>query len=633
MSASTVPAAVPEPNNNPGSTTGTTPQSTPSPGLFASMVAPVEPARPTFDLTPATVGQADTGGGTGLSAEGVSSASFNDENGTPKGAGSDTKDTGSGKQQTRIWRAWLVAGATRWGRGGGTANKRLDMRKARAQAQQVKETRTVTINRTPAGPSGGGRGSGASGGAGGKGLSGKSGTGGGATGPKNTGPAAKNDTRGPSNRSGDTNAGPSGRGTKGGSGGAGAGSGRGPSGGAGTKNAPVPKQQKPTKSDNGPAPKPLKASTGTDQKAAKPSPGSSGSAGAKGTAGAAGKDGAAPKAPAPAKGTRTPAPKTTGTDTGAAKDAKDKTDSPGRKTTGSETAKGTSGAPAPIGRKWSLTKGDKTAKTSPDKPAASGDKKPDTSNTKPGPKAADPKAATADGTRTTTPGKRLLTKESRETGYRDGTRAAKVAAHAQAYGHGVKDGWADTMAAADREKTALDHAHAARQQARQETPVTTATSADHQNTDPTPIEVQSVSKTHVLLGDGSSRASMTRGEVRSLKGFERRLEERASTLTNRAEQTRGLKAHAEEQAMQATRLLDAARSAEAGDKYIGTLTRLQEAAKGQAVKADEIHKQSMRGAEHCRTTLANVQTRYGGIYQAVVDSPETSPAELDFYQG
>ncbi|MER5277794.1 hypothetical protein ABT025_18825 [Streptomyces sp. NPDC002809] len=639
MSASTVPAAVPEPNNNASTTSGTPPQNAPGPGLFASMVAPVEPARPTFDLAPATIGQADTEGGTGLPAEGISSASFNDEKGTLNGAGSDTKDSSTGKQQTGIWRAWLIAGATRWGRGGGTANKRLDMHKARAQAQQVKETRTVTLNRTPTGQSGGGRSAGAPGG---KGLNGKSSTSGGPQGSKNAGPAAKNDNRGPSNRSGNTNAGTSGRGTKGGTGGAGAGADRGPSRGTATKNGPTPKQQKPAKPDNTPTPKPTKTRTDTDQRATKPSPGSpagaKGTAGAAGAAGAAGKDGAAPKIPAPAKDTPASKPKVTGT--GTAKGAKDETDSPGRKTTGGETAKDTDGAPTPTGRKWSLVKGDKTAKTIPDKPAAPRDKKPDTANHKPDPKAADPKPAPAAGTKTdkpadqtqdTTPGKRLLTKGSRETGYRDGTRAAQATAHVKAYRDGVKDGWTDTMATADREKTSLDHAHAARQQARQETPVTTATSTDRQTTDPIPVH--SVSKTHVFLGDGDNRASMTRGEVRSLKSFERRLEERATTLTSRAEQTRSLKAHAEEQATQANRLLEAARSAKAGAKYIGTLTRLQEAAKGQAAKADEIHKQSLRGAELCRTTLANVQARYGGIYQAVIDSPETSPAELDFYEG
>ncbi|MFF2411876.1 hypothetical protein [Streptomyces sp. NPDC058092] len=609
MSASTVPAAVPEPNNNPGTTTGTTPQNTPSPGLFASMVAPVEPARPTFDLTPATVGQADTGGGTGLPTEGVSSASFNNENSTPKGASSDAKDTGSSKQQTGIWRAWLVAGATRWGRGGGTANKRLDMRKARAQAQQVKETRTVTVNRSPAGGAGG-RGSDASGPAGGKGLSSKGRADGATKGTqKNTGPGAKDNSRqGPAGRSGNTGPGPSGRGNAGGGGGA-----------AGTKNGPIPKQPKPAKPDTT-APKQPKSSNGTDVKNGKSTSSTGGKGGAKGsagTAGKAGKDGASPK---PSAATKDPAK-------AAAKEAKD--------------------SPAPKDRKkLSLIKDTKTAKTN-DKTSSGTDtgagEKPGTSKDKPADKPATDEKATPDGKKkidtpagektTTTDGKPFTTKPSRETGYRDGTRAARATAHAKAYRDGVKDGWADTIEAADREKTRLDQAHQDRKNARQETPVTTATSADHQNTDPTPIEVQSVSKTHVLLGDGSSRASMTRGEVRSLKGFERRLEERATTLANRAEQTRGLKAHAEEQAMQATRLLDAARSAEAGDKYIGTLTRLQEAAKGQAVKADEIHKQSMRGAEHCRTTLANVQTRYGGIYQAVVDSPETSPAELDFYQG
>ena len=164
--------------------------------------------------------------------------------------------------------------------------------------------------------------------------------------------------------------------------------------------------------------------------------------------------------------------------------------------------------------------------------------------------------------------------------------------------------------------------------------MTLATSTDHHpTTDPTPIPVDHVSSTHVFLGEGAHQASMPRVEIRSLKAFERRLEEQATRLDTRAEQTRGLKAHADQQAQDAGRLVEAARSAEAGAKYIGTLTRLQEAAQIQAAQADEIHKRALRGAEHCRTTLNNAQTRYGGIYQAVVDSPETSPAELDFYKG
>lgn len=161
-----------------------------------------------------------------------------------------------------------------------------------------------------------------------------------------------------------------------------------------------------------------------------------------------------------------------------------------------------------------------------------------------------------------------------------------------------------------------------------------ATSADHhQNTDPAPIPVKEVTSTHVVLGDGADRASMPRSEVRSLKGYERRLETRTTVLAKRAEQTRGLKAHADQQAQQATRLLEAARGVKGGDKLVGTLTKLQEAAQVQAGQAEEIHKRSVRAAENCRTVLSTVKTRYGGMYQAVVDSPETEPAEFAFYKG
>ncbi|MEE1812729.1 hypothetical protein PUR32_43095, partial [Streptomyces sp. BE133] len=251
---------------------------------------------------------------------------------------------------------------------------------------------------------------------------------------------------------------------------------------------------------------------------------------------------------------------------------------------------------------------------------------------------------------------------SREAGYRDGTRAARATAHAKAYRDGVKDGWTDTNEAAGREKARLDQAHADRKNARKDQNMTygkaveydgggfhpistdgsngtriyidgssTGASVPHQA--PTPIPVKNVTGKRVFLGDGAHWASMTRGEVRSVKSFERRLEERATGLDKAVEQTRNLKAHADTQARQATRLLEAARSAKGGEKYIGRLTKLQEAAQAQAAQAEEIQKRAMRAAEKCRAAISNIQARYGGIYQAVVDSPETAPAELAFYKG
>ena len=161
---------------------------------------------------------------------------------------------------------------------------------------------------------------------------------------------------------------------------------------------------------------------------------------------------------------------------------------------------------------------------------------------------------------------------------------------------------------------------------------TQATSADHHKTLPQPIGVTQVTANTIHLGDGAQRDSMSRGEVRSLKGFERRLDDKSQTMAKVSETTRSLKAHAGEQVQKATQLLEQALAVEGGDKLASALAKYRDIAKVQEMKADELHTRAVRGAEGCRVVLANVETRYGGIYKAVVDSPETTPAELDFYK-
>ncbi|MFD1278071.1 hypothetical protein ACFQ51_57000, partial [Streptomyces kaempferi] len=74
----------------------------------------------------------------------------------------------------------------------------------------------------------------------------------------------------------------------------------------------------------------------------------------------------------------------------------------------------------------------------------------------------------------------INTQESRETGYRDGTRVAKVTAHVKAYRDGFADGHTDTTEAADREKARLDQAHQDHKQKPEEQQVpAAASSADH----------------------------------------------------------------------------------------------------------------------------------------------------------
>lgn len=614
MSSSAVPAPVPDPN------------STPAPGLLASMLAPVDPARTAFSLTPQTA----TNHADGTPAEGaandVSSDAFHGDDSTQQGG-----DTASGKEAGKapqgVVRAWLLAGAERWRKGAGVNVKRLEVKAAQARAHQVKETRQVTtspspgINRPTNSPAKGpkGSGSGGAGGGSGKSLSSKSGPAGGGAGKSPTN-SSSNGTAGagrtpspsgaggrtPSNKTSDRRL-PKQRESKT-NGPAGPGGGmKNTTQGGGTGSSGTGDRKGPSKGGLSPG------ATGT---------GTKGAAGGTGGKGAAGKDGAST-----APGDKPSKPNLTKDNVGKADSSSSKTpatpdptpkkrQAPGATPNAGKDTKGnkpTTAEKATTGEKDTTGKPTSTGKT--------------TAPTTPSPSSTAPKTVP-------TPGTKIDTRKSRETGYRDGTRGALATAHVKAYTHGVKDGWTDTTEAAAREKARLDKAHTDRLTARQETPVPLATSTDHHQTnDATPIPVDNVTSTHVILGEGAHRTSMTRGEVRSVKDHERRLEEQATRLTSRAEQTRGLKAHADQQAQQATRLLEAARSAKGGDKYIGALTKLEEAAKVQAGKAEEIYTRAIRGAEQCRTALSNVQARYSGIYQAVVDSPETQPAELAFYQG
>ncbi|WP_399553832.1 hypothetical protein OG473_39870 (plasmid) [Streptomyces anulatus] len=691
MSADAAPAAATTPSIAIPPAPNTAPTATgagPRQGLLASMVAPVEPARPTFALDPAAAAQGPSQGGTDVPAGGVSSAAFHDTT-TPADTKTDsTSREGAGKPKQGMIRALVLAAATRWAKGGGTANKRLDMHKARAQADQVKETRQVTVNRSPGtgGGTGPGKGSGAGGGrrskgsgagsvggsangAGGKSLdrkssggtknSGSTGPNGtknsGSTGPKNntsptkgpknpSAPDKGGNTRGPSGASGF-----SGRGDTGRFGGGGSGGGKNTGGGR-TDSATTPKPAKTkdtpesTPKHTAPAPK-GSGKTGTGGGAA--------ASGAKGSAGSTGKPGKDGKA--------TPAPKGPSADGGTnTKDAPAGTRIPKQTTTNDKntTGKNTGDTAKDTKSKPDLTKDQKpkdpTAKTSdtPDKP--------DPASKTPGDeKQPAGKAATADAS-----GNPLATQPARETGYRDGARAGKAAAHVRAYRDGIKDGWADTLDAADHEKAQLNQAHADRKNSRKDQNMARgkvveydqgsglhAISGDGSNgvrilidgpnsegldRNPDraqPVKVTGIDAKNLHLGDGASRTTISRGEVRSLKQFERRLESRLTTLQKTADTTKQLQAHAEGQAQQAQKLLEQAKGVKGGDKLATALSRLTEDAKKQATEAGEIHKRAVRSADACAAALTNVATRYGGMYQAVVDSPETIPAEFAYYQG
>lgn len=149
---------------------------------------------------------------------------------------------------------------------------------------------------------------------------------------------------------------------------------------------------------------------------------------------------------------------------------------------------------------------------------------------------------------------------------------------------------------------------------------------------PQPVPVAGVDSTHVHLGDTAARPTISRGEVRTLRNFQQQLQGKTDRMTMVAEATRTLEDHANEQAKQITQLLEQARGVKGGDKLVAALSTLADAAQVQATKAAEIHKRAVRSSEACKALHANTETRYGGIYKAVIDSPEAAPAVMNFYR-
>ncbi|MGV9278074.1 hypothetical protein [Streptomyces griseosporeus] len=660
MASDTAPAAVPAPTDPPAHSASGTPAgpAQQAVGALTSLLAPVEPARTAqFTITPVTGDPTAADGAAAADVSGTSSAAFHTPTDTPEASDTSTSGAGKQKQQMGIARAWLLAGAERWRKGAEARLKRLDIQKAKASAfkesRQVREsvnraekfvggnTNSGTSSKTAAdksssakthsSPQGGKNGSGSrsngsSGGGGGRGPAGPknhaTGHGGGHTG----------------GRGGSSGSGPSG------SSGAGRGGGR--------KNEPSPGSNTPANSSGGKAPagssggKTPASGTGGGGSSAKPGP-----AGAPGPAGKdapRSKDGdskptATPKA-APASGTAPGA---------AAKDAangKDKT-GPDARAGALDSAGEQKGArprislrkkdkPAPANTPG--TAGD-TGKDAPaDRKGDQVDASKDTRDSKGAPtngskNTLGSKTDTADTSDTTPKPRGLDTQASREAGYRDGSRAARVTAHVEAWRDGVKDGWTDTREAAAADKHRLDQAHADRKAARttpeKDKPVSgTPTSAHYHPPAATPIPVTGTTPTHIHLGAGAARTSMARGEVRTLKNFKDRFRTKSDAMTRVAEATKTLHAHAEHQAKEVTRLLEQAKGVKGGDKLIDALLKVEEAAKVQAGKAQEVHKRALRGAEACKTVLANVNTRYGDIYRAVVDSDTTAPADMTYYK-
>lgn len=603
MATNTVPAAAPGPPDPPAQAPANATTGQPPKSFLAAMVAPVEPARPTSDPVPAGGAGEVTPGLDGVldrSAPGVSSASFR---GAAEEAAKASDPTGA-RAKKSIWKEFWLAAATRWAKGGGAANKRLDLAKARAQAKahQVKENRTTTVaksgglpvrntggsgagtnkgsdksgnnssghktNGSSRGASGGGRG--LAGGSGNNGSGSGAGRGsGGAGGGKDSGSSPKQSK---GNQTADGAGGRGGRSSNG-SGGTGSDSGKKNSGSSWSTDGKDGQSLAPASGG--------KSGGKPDAKGSGNSPAGKGAGGPAGKAGAAGKDGAAGKAGS-------------GTDSKGPKDSTDPKDS---------------------SKKVNLTKDPKDPKD---------------------PKAGDPNSknnGTGKGHQPV-PQKTPLEK-ARETGHGDGTKARRVVDHVVAYKDGVVDGWGDEKTKNEKEHDRLDKAHDTHKPKTGDSPkpiIVTEKGDDGVTTDVKPLNVKTIDANTLTLDTaGGVRGTVGRRELRNFKQYERKLEAKETVLQKIAEACAQLQKQAEDEATDCQRLAEQGKGVKGGEKLVATLDRLAEAAKNQAVEAAELTKRAQRAAEMCKVVLTNIQTRYAPLYQAVVDSDEIKPGEMRFY--
>ncbi|MFC7794613.1 hypothetical protein [Streptomyces cinereoruber] len=626
MAANTAPVAVP----NPGQQPPTTPATNTGGGLLGSLFTPVAPARQAAHMTAPGTPATTTGGATVMS-----SAAFHNLPAPPGNNGKGAPQTGSPsspKSREGVVRALLLAFAERWKKGAGANIKRLEIEKVRA-AGEAATARTQQVNhKTPA--------------------------------PKtpqvpNRAPAPKPTPSPKPPQTPPTRTGPAPK----------------------PAPAPAPKTPAPNRAP-APGPAPKQPSPNTPNRTPAP----------KNTAPAPSPKTPAP-APAPAPKTvkpqsqlttTTPAPnpKTTPAktppaplktkDDKASSSIRDKSIKNNTQTSSKNDSSNTSGVkdtkhPGPKTPRPADSKSSTPNSTTPtpapgttnDKASGTGKDTAKTATKVPEPRK--PTTPAKDSDKTTTPPTKpsqttapknpgpLFTRPARETGYRDGTRVARTAAKGKAYKDGVKDGWDAVMETATTEKTLLDHARDLRKHNRKDPtvptpaapvippkptvpPKPTNTPASAPAPAGTPLSVTGADKTHIHLDDSATRPSLARGEVRNLKSFERRLTARHTELQAVAERTKSLAQHAEDQAAQITRLMEQAKAVKGGEKVTGALSRVQEAVNLQATRAQELHQRAVRAADSTRAVLTNVATRYSGIYQAVVDSDETAPAELSFYR-
>ncbi|MER7042742.1 hypothetical protein [Streptomyces microflavus] len=602
-----VPAGPPDPPAAPDASTA--PASTGDTGIMAALMAAVEPARPVTATAGARpegddpAAKADPDGVMDRSSPGVTSEQFR----APEdltGAGSDAAGA---QHKEGVFKTLIRAGATRWAKGGGTANKRLDLEKARAGAHQVKEARTTTVMKSP-------------------GLPTRNGSGGAGGGGHNSGGNSGRNAGRNSTGNGSTGTGRGGSGGTTGSGGRGS-SGSNGSGGSGS---------------GGGSPRETSLKRPKDS-AGKEKDGSSGNAGSGGKAGKNGKAGASGNGGGSTSGG------SSGGNSGTSKEKADQGKGAKADLTkggGGQGSGGSSGSSGGSGKN-----GGSSGSSGSGKPGSSGSGGGSGSSGSSGKSGGSGRNGAA-GHSSNGTGNRTPLQRSRETGHGDGSAVRDVVDHVKAYAQGTKDGYQDKKVENGKEHARLDKAHsdhkAKKQDPKQDDSKqqgTTVTGPSGQtiviappergddgvSTDVKPLLVKEIDANTLNLGTDGARGTVSRKELRNFKQYERKLEAKENHLIKVADACKQLEAAAEDEAKDCQELADQARAVESGEKLAAKLTRLADAAKAQATEAGELHKQAQRAAEMCKVVLTNIGTRYAPLYKAVVDSDETKLAELRFY--
>jgi hypothetical protein len=625
-----VPAGPPDPPAP--AAAGSVPAPAGDTGIMAALMAAVEPARP---VTAPGAGarpegddpaaKADPDGAVDRSSPGYTSAVR-----APEGLVGTDSDAAGARHKEGVIKTLLRAGATRWAKGGGAANKRLDVAKAQAAAHQVKETRTTTVMKSsgiPTRSSSGGAGGGSQGSTGkNTGGSGRNSGGNGSAGAGRGGSGAGHGGAGRGSSGSNGGNGSGGRGSSGSNNGGESRKGRGVggnadgnSGGASPKNSGAQKPDGSAGKGKGGGSAGNSGASGKDGGNGKTE--GNGKAGASGNGGGSGSDGSS--------GGRSPDSKN--------KDGKDQIPKDG-------TGKDPKGGPKADLEKRGGSPGSGSAGSGGRSGSSGGTGKSGTSGK-------DGKSGSAGGGSTGSETRTPL-QRSRETGHGDGAAVRNVVDHVQAYAKGAKDGYQDKRRENGREHARLDKAHdqhrAKQQDPKKDDPQQQGTKVagpdgqtlviappdekdDGMSTDVKPLLVKEIDPNTLTLGTEGAAGSISRKELRNFKQYERKLEAKENHLVKVADACKSLEAAAEDESRDCQQLAEQAKAVKGGEKLAAKLSRLADSAKAQATEAAELRKRAQRAAEMCRVVLTNIGTRYAPLYKAVVDSDETKPAELRFY--